>query len=497
MSSYKVILKTTALFASLRFLSILVNITTSKLIAVFVGVSGIGLYGIYTSALSLITTISDLGVSRSSIRSIAKKEGEGDRKEVEKTISIVSKLIYITGGVGALLTILLSTYISKWSFGSEDYWISYVLLGICVFFTILKNGQTAILQGLRKYKLITTSTVYSSLISLLLSVPLIYFFREDSIVYVILTGALVTYVVTNVSLRKIEFKLSESKIKLSKENSISIIKLGLAMMMVSFFVALSGYAIRVFITKYGTLNDLGYFQAGYQIISGYFGIIFTSMTTDYFPRISAIQNDNQKLQQEVNQQAIITLLLICPLVVLLPYIMPYIIKLLYADGFEPTIDYVNIALFGIICQAGSQTMGMVLLAKNNAKVFTVSVFSFQIIFLVLNILGYKYFGILGLGITFSINMLIHIIGVQLLNYKLYKITFNIAFLKTILIVIGFAIVANYTSILTENNINYIIGLLLTIISCIFVVNRLKTLLNISSIFGLLKNKIGGKTKKNS
>ncbi len=491
MSSYKVILKTTGLFASLRVLSILVNIATSKLIAVFVGVSGIGLYGIYTSALSLITTVSDLGVSKSSIRNIAKAEGENNKEEVEKTISIVSKLIYITGGLGSLITILLSFQISKWSFGTTSYWVSFVFLGLCVFFTILKNGQSAMLQGLRKYKLITTSTIYSSLLSLIVSVPLIYFLKEDSIVYVILAGAVIAFVVTKLNLKKIEYTFSETKVRLTRQNSTDIIKLGLAMMWLSFLVALSGYVIRAFISNYGTLSDLGYFQAGFQIISGYFGIIFTSMTTDYFPRISAIQNDNQKLKQEVNQQTIITLLLICPLVVVLPFVMPYVIKILYTSGFEQTIDYVNIALFGIVFQAGSQTMDMVLLAKNNSKVFTISIFVFRVFFLATNIIGYNLLGILGLGISFSINMIFHLIGMCLINYKLYKITFRLETLYIFLITLfvgGLAFIIKDF----EGYSRWVGFFVVFLFSVAFSVYTLKKKLQIKSLIRYIKSRIRNK-----
>lgn len=491
MSSYKTILKTTGLFASLRVLSILVNIATSKLIAIFVGASGIGLYGLYTSALSLITTISDLGVSKSSIRNIAVAEGTQNKKDVEKTISIVSKLIYFTGAIGGLITILLSYQISKWSFGTATYWISFVLLGISVFFTIVKNGQSAIFQGLRKYRLITNSTLYSSLFSLVVSAPLIYFLKGNSIIYVILSSSIIAFVVTKIFLKKIEYNFSEKKVKLTRQNSTDLIKLGLSMMLVSFLVSLSGYIIRAFISNYGTIKDLGYFQAGFQIISGYFGIIFTSMTTDYFPRISAIQDDNQKLTSEVNQQAIITLLLICPLVVILPFVMPYVIKILYTDGFEIAMEYVNIALFGIIFQAGSQTMGMILLAKNNARVFTISVFLFQLLFLVLNIIGYKYYGILGLGITFSINMFIHIVSIQLLNYSLYKISFSRYFFVILGIVFLLAFLANLVSRLKALYF-YGFGSFLILFSCFFVLLQFKKILKIKSITELIKSKINPK-----
>lgn len=485
MSSYKNILRTTSLYAGLRVITILANIGLSKIIAIFTGVSGIGLYGIYTSALSLITSIADLGVSKSSIRNIAESAEEKNQEKTSEIVSLVSKLIFWTGSVGAVITILFSYFISKWSFGDSSYWFSFILIGTAVFFTVAKNGQYAIFQGLRRYKLISKSTILSSIMGFLASLPLIYFYGEDGIVYSILSLAVISFFVSKFYLQRIGFS-SKKEVSLTKSNSYSIIKLGLSMMLVTFLVSLSGYLIRTYISLSGSISDVGYFQAGFQIISGYFGIIFTSMSTDYFPRISAINSDNDKLQEEVNQQGIVTLLLICPLVVLLPYIMPIIISILYSSDFVISIDYVNIALFGIIFQAGSQTMGMILLAKNNTKVFVSSVFFFQIIFLMLNIIGYRYYGILGLGITFSINMFLYFIGVQLINYKIYKIRFNSSFLKHTLVALTLA----FLSFLTRDidmALRVIVGSVLMIISLTYCIYYFKKILKIKSITNLIKD----------
>lgn len=493
MSSYKTILKTTSLYAVLRVITIIANIALSKIIAVVTGVSGIGLYGIFSSVLSLITSVTDLGVSKSSIRNIAESNEDKNEEKTSETISLVSRLIFWTGSTGAILTILLSFYISKWSFGDSSYWFSFMLIGVAVFFTVIKNGQNAIFQGLRKYKLISKSTVLSSLLGVVVSIPLIYFFGESGIVYSILSFAVIGFMISKFYLKEIEFS-TDKKIPLSKTNSYNIIKLGVAMMLVTFLVSLSGYLIRAFISSAGSIKDVGYFQAGFQIISGYFGIIFTSMATDYFPRISAINSDNRKLEREVNQQAVVSLLLICPLVVVLPYIMPYVISILYSNDFRISIDYVNIALFGIIFQAGSQTMGMILLAKNNAKVFTVSVFVFQTIFLISNIVGYKYYGVQGLGITFSINMFIHLVGIQILNYKLYKISFNFSFYRHILLILIFALLAYLTKEL-EFIYKLSIGSLLILTSISYSLLSFKKLLSIKSYSVIIKGKLNGKYKK--
>ena len=471
MSSYKTILKTTGLFAYLRVLSIIVNVATSKLIAVFVGASGIGLYGIYTSVLTLITSVTDLGISKSSVRNIAAAEGTNNNDEIEKTISLVSKLVYITGACGGLITILFSYQISKWSLGNSDYWLSFVFLGISVFFTVVKNGQSAIFQGLRNYKSISKSTIYGSIISFIVSVPLIYYFKSNSIIYLILVSSVIAFVVSQIFFKKIAYDFSHKPVKITKQNSLDIIKLGLSMMLVSFFVAFTGYVTRAYISNYGTIKDLGYFQAGFQIISGYFGIIFMSMTTDYFPRISAIQNDNIKLTQEVNQQATITLLLICPLIVLLQFILPYIISILYTGEFYATQEYVSIALFGIIFQASSQIMGMIPLAKNNARVYLIYVISVQLICLLINLVGYQYWGVFGLGATFSINMFIQLVILMIINKNKYAINFEKQFFEVFFVILFLALIS-YLFKNTKGIYFYILSILNLIASITYVAFKL-------------------------
>ena len=65
---YKSILKATTLFASVKIVTILVNLVKNKVVAILLGSSGLGLLGIFTSAVTLVNSISDLGLSKSSVK---------------------------------------------------------------------------------------------------------------------------------------------------------------------------------------------------------------------------------------------------------------------------------------------------------------------------------------------------------------------------------------------------------------------------------------------
>lgn len=94
-------------------------------------------------------------------------------------------------------------------------------------------------------------------------------------------------------------------------------------MLMSFMLELINLTVASYISNHGGLDILGYYQSGITIISGYFGIIITSMSTEYYPRISAVNKDNRKLNDAVNTQSEVGLLLALPLVVLFVFLSPF------------------------------------------------------------------------------------------------------------------------------------------------------------------------------
>ena len=74
---------------------------------------------------------------------------------------------------------------------------------------------------------------------------------------------------------------------------------------------------------------MGYFQAGATIITSYFGIVLTAMTTDYYPRICGVNKDDVALNAELNKQVAAGIILIFPLAVCFVYLAPIFISFLY------------------------------------------------------------------------------------------------------------------------------------------------------------------------
>lgn len=489
-TSYKTIFKATTLFASVKVVTVLVSLIKNKIVAILLGTSGTGVFGILTNSLNLINSIADLGLSKSAVRNISEANETGDSKNINKNISIFRKLLFYTSLSSSIISILFSKQLSVWAFGNDEYTWSFILLSIAVFFNSISVGQIAIMQGLRKVKILAKASSLGAFFGLIVSVPCFYFLKEDGIVPSIIASAAASLLFSSKFLRELKIEKQSVEAENLKKKGKNMIYLGLAMMMISFMFALSGFIIRAYISRQSGVAEVGIFQSGYTIISGYFGMIFAAMSADYFPRLSAINKDNKLVEKEVNQQAIVSLILISPLVHLILLMAPLMIELLYTNKFLPAVDYVQWAVFGIIFQAGSQTMGMVLIAKNRPTVFIFTVLIFQSIFLLNNIILYDKYGIVGLGIAFALNMTIHFIGTQFLMKFLYQVTFGKSFYKIFTVVLLLTLFSFLIVQIEEFWLRYSIGFIILGISALYSLKIFKKIMKIDSIFKLLSNKIG-------
>src|SRR5215470_12377607 len=85
--SYGEILKSSALIGGSAAISMAFGIIRTKVMALLLGPTGIGLIGVYTSISELARGIAGLGIKSSGVRQIAEAVGSGDKKRIALTVS--------------------------------------------------------------------------------------------------------------------------------------------------------------------------------------------------------------------------------------------------------------------------------------------------------------------------------------------------------------------------------------------------------------------------
>ena len=76
-----------------------------------------------------------------------------------------------------------------------------------------------------------------------------------------------------------------------------MLKMGWAMSLSFILAYLSSYVLRGFIRHEGGTEMVGFYTAGYTILTTYVGMIFTAVGTDFYPRLAAVNKDQTKLIQ--------------------------------------------------------------------------------------------------------------------------------------------------------------------------------------------------------
>lgn len=182
-------MKGITIFGGVQFVLAIINIVRAKFVAILIGTEGMGIAALLNSSIGLINQIASLGVSYSCVRDFARAEADRDVVRLAKIFVIINRLLWITGSIGAILTIIFAKQLSLWAFKDESYTWSFVWLSIAVLFTIVAQGMNALLQGMRMLKSLAKSSVIGGIVGLLVNVPLYYFYGIDGIVPAIIIAA--------------------------------------------------------------------------------------------------------------------------------------------------------------------------------------------------------------------------------------------------------------------------------------------------------------------
>jgi O-antigen/teichoic acid export membrane protein len=405
-TNYKSIFKATSIFGGVQLFNIFITLIRSKAVALFLGTAGMGLNGLFLSGLKLISTISSLGISESAVRDISKAHSSGDEDKIAKTFTVFGRWIWITAALGMLLTIVLSSVLSQFSFNNTEHTDSYIWLSVTFIFGALSGGIYTLLRGTRQIKYLAQANMIGAIVGLLVALPIFYFYGIKGVVPAIIATAFGNYFVSIIFKNKIKFK----KVKLSWSEILTsgkpMVALGVSLTLINLLAAGVAFVLNAFISNTGTLTDVGLYNAGLAIVDGYVGMVFTAMATDYFPRLSGVITDEIKWKQLVNEQAELVLIILSIVLVLLISTTPLLIRVLLSKEFLAAQDFIFWSVLAIPLKGLVWVVGFVVLAKGDNKLFVIVEIGANVLVLCFNLLFYKYFGLSGLGQSLLISYII-------------------------------------------------------------------------------------------
>ena len=485
-------MKATSLFGGVQVFSIFITIIRTKFVAVLLGPAGMGIVGLLRSTLMIIGSLTNLGINVSAIKNVAAAKATNDDIQLSTTVIVLRRLVWGTGLLGLLITFFTAPWLSQLTFGNPDFTFAFRWLSVTFLLGQISSGQMVVLQGLRKLNDLAKANIIGSVIGLLIIIPMYYFWGIDGIVPVLLATSIAGLLLSFYFSRKIRIKV----VKVSKQKTVeegrNMIAMGIMISLSGLLTMLEAYLVRIYISNTGTLADVGLYNAGFAIIGTYVGMIFTAMGTDYYPRLSEVANNKEETNKTINQQAEIAILILAPILTVFLIFINWAILILYSTEFLPVTDMIHWASLGIFFKAATWAMGFVFLAKGDTKwFFWNELFAISYV-LGLNILGYTYFGLEGLGISFLVAFILGFIQNSLMTKWLYGFSFDKEFYKIFSFLFSIAIIGFLLSYTTTGLWMYVFGVGLIAISSIYSYKELDKRLNIAEIWLGFKNKFNKK-----
>jgi O-antigen/teichoic acid export membrane protein len=368
--------------------------------------------------------------------------------------------------------------------------MAFIWLSVTLLFNQLTTGQTALLQGMRKLQYLAKANLTGSALGLLFTVPLYYIWGIKGIV----PGMIVTSLLALLASWYFSNKVKVEKAKVTFNDTVTI---GKNIITLGFMISLSGltsigaaYLVRIFIRMTGGVDQVGLYNAGFTIINTYVGLVFTAMATEYYPRLSSAAGDNKLSRQIINQQAEIVLLVLAPILLVFLVFIKWVVIILYSNSFTAINEMIWWAALGMFFKAASWSIAFILLAKGAGKLFFLNELIGNLNLLILNIAGYHFFGLTGLGISFLCGFFLYLCQVFFISRKKYGFSFDNAFLRIFGIQFMLAIASFMAVNLLERPWSYIPGVILITFSVLYSYKELDKRIAIKSVILGVKEKIG-------
>jgi O-antigen/teichoic acid export membrane protein len=386
-------------------LSLLFSAIASKILAVILGPSGIGLY-------SMLVQIQQTGIIASTasggpalIQGIASKKNDA-RDQYVATVF----WLYIGGTLlTATILIALAPWIADWTLSTGDASIVGLIrwLAVPLAFGVLQNFLFSTLNGFRAIGRLAIAQVTSSATIALFSYPLALSIEEGQLFWFVI---LMSVGLISSSILSIAFAFRKGWLEpitsrgfrpsIDRDSARHFFSIAVTMFATGLLASLVMVAVRSTIIQHFSLSEAGIFNVAWTICMTYSMVILGSFGTYYLPTLSKTNDPRVKNKLMVDMFRVSTVLLV-PIIILVIILKPAFIEILYARDFNASLAIIRWMLIADYFKAASWILGYPMVAYADMRKYAVMESLWQVGFLTASIISLTQFdSIEGVGFGF-------------------------------------------------------------------------------------------------
>ncbi len=440
--STALIVKTMGVFSGVQSISILTSVVRTKLVAVWIGALGVGLFGVFNTVLDLLGNFAQMGMNTVAARELAANTARSERA---RYILMVRRICLSLGLLFALLTVGFSPLLSRWAFGDGSMTWWFCLLSVAIFAMAVSGGEGGILMGLHKLRGVALATTWGNVAGLAVSIPLFYFWRAAAIVpsiviLLVITASIMWHYAHKATRELLPDGYGRVSWRSSLMDGFGIIKLGFYIIISIMMANLGSYLFLVYLNRTADTATVGYFQSGFTLVNRYVGLVFAALMVDFFPRLSMSQRSRRAMSVIVSQELSVIMGVMIPLVLLFIAFVPVIIEVLYTGDFQVIRPMVYMGIIGTVLRALSSVMAYVMLAKADGTVYMAVEVASAAVYVGASIMCFNLWGILGMGMAYIIWYAVYTLMVAIVYRRRYGLWLSPSVARLSLLAFGASVV---------------------------------------------------------
>lgn len=341
---------------------LIAGITSSKVIALFLGAEGMALIGNVRNFLTSIQSISTLGIYNAVVKYLA--EYRNNNQEVSKVLSTTYYLGVITTMILASVLYYGASFWNQFVFGST-YQFEYVFkaMGIALPLYALNMFCLSILNGFSKYKTYILINIVGSLLGMTVTVLLIWQFQLEGAFMAIIANPAIAFLVTLVIILN-----QRDLTKMIQIESISYTYVKrffvYAVMTLISTIAMPTIMIKIrnYIGIHQGIEYAGYWEAMQRISNQYLLFVNTLFGIYLLPKLAALKTTLQFRKVIFDFYKTILPLFIIGLGIVY-FLRTYIIKWFLSSSFAEMEILFSWQLIGDLFKVASLTLAYQFIAK--------------------------------------------------------------------------------------------------------------------------------------
>lgn len=392
------------------------SLISNKIIAIYLGPSGVALLGQFNNFSLMASTIASLGLNNGITKYVSEhKENNG---KIEQILSTSLKTILLSTFLTSVIIFIGADYFCNRILLSSEYTYIFYIFAFSLFLFTLNIYLISILNGYKEFRKIIFVNITSSLVSLVLTVFLVIKYGiYGAFMGIILCASLICFITFSFVYKSKWFKMSNFMSSFSFSAFQKLSKYTLMAFVSLFAVTYIQLLIRTYIIDNLSINEAGYWQSMTGISNMYLSLITSTLGIYYLPRLSEIVRDI-----ELRNEIFTGYKFLLPLTILSTVIMflfrGIIIDLLFAPSFRPMEELFLFQLMGDVFKIAGWLLALIMVAKAMVKAYIITELAFGVLFFCLTIIFLKQFGVIGTTYAYCLTYFIYFICMVIIFRKI-------------------------------------------------------------------------------